>query len=83
MSVSGSKPKRWHFQNMPAVPPTTDICRGERHVGFVPTRDLGGTPREDFSGSAGICLVEFRDDNLLHLHHGLHGAVGLFAIGIA
>ena len=33
--------------------------------------------------SAGICLVEVGDDDLLHLHHGLHGAIGLFAIGIA
>src|SRR6267142_7152998 len=35
------------------------------------------------SSSAGICLVEVGDDDLLHLHHGLHGAIGLFAIGIA
>src|ERR1700726_3542877 len=25
--------------------------------------------------SAGICLVEIGDDDLLHLHHGLHGAI--------
>src|SRR4029077_20610798 len=42
-----------------------------------------GISREDFSGSAGICLVEVGDDDLLHLHHGLQGAIGLFAIGIA
>ena len=45
--------------------------------------ELVGIPREDFSGSTGICLVEVGDDDLLHLHHGLHGAIGLFAIGIA
>src|SRR5882672_8995978 len=33
--------RRWpHFQDMSAVPPTTDICRGERHVGFVHTSRL-------------------------------------------
>ena len=37
----------------------------------------------DASGSAGKCLFEVGDDDLLHLHHGLHGAIGLFAIGIA
>jgi hypothetical protein len=36
-----------------------------------------------FRGLAGVCLVEVGDDDLLHLHHGLHGAIGLFAIGIA
>ena len=36
-----------------------------------------------FRGSTGICLVKVGDDDLLHLHHGLHGAIGLFAIGIA
>ena len=39
--------------------------------------------RSSSSSSAGICLVEVGDDDLLHLHHGLHGAIGLFAIGIA
>jgi hypothetical protein len=31
-----------------------------------------------FRRSAGVCLVEVGDDDLLHLHHGLHGAIGLF-----
>src|SRR6267154_6713882 len=35
------------------------------------------------AGSAGICLLEVGDNDLLHLHHGLHDAVGLFAVGIA
>src|ERR1700722_20857062 len=46
-------------------------------------RAANSVPPEDFSGLAGICLVEVSDDDLLHLHHGLHGAIGLFAIGIA
>jgi hypothetical protein len=33
--------------------------------------------------STGICPIEIGDDDLLHLHHGLHSAIGLFAIGIA
>src|SRR5271169_1783875 len=33
--------------------------------------------------SAGIRLVEIGDDDLLHLHHSLHHAAGLVAIGIA
>src|ERR1700722_11346445 len=33
--------------------------------------------------SPGIGLVEIGDDDLLHLHHGLHDAIGLLAIGIA
>jgi hypothetical protein len=37
MSELGQKRKWRHFQNMSAVPPTTDIRRGERHVCFVPT----------------------------------------------
>jgi hypothetical protein len=37
--------------------------------------NIGGLPR--------IGLVEVGDDDLLHLHHGLHDAIGLFAIGIA
>src|SRR5450755_2884192 len=32
--------------------------------------------------SAGIRLVEVGDHDLLHLHHGLHGAIGLLAIRI-
>ena len=32
MSELGQKRKWRHFQNMSAVPPTTDIRRGERHV---------------------------------------------------
>src|SRR5712664_885135 len=39
MSVRGQKRKWWHFQNMSAVPPTTEIRRGERHVCFVPEAD--------------------------------------------
>src|SRR3977135_1084317 len=39
------------------------------------------SPVKIFRGSTRICLVEVGD--LLHLHHGLHGAIGLFAIGIA
>jgi hypothetical protein len=37
--------------------------------------NIGGLPR--------IGLVEVGDDDLLHLHHGLHDPIGLFAIGIA
>src|SRR3954468_24014896 len=33
--------------------------------------------------STGICPIEIGDDDLLHLHHGLHGSIGLFAIRIA
>ncbi len=38
---------------------------------------------EDLPGSAGVGLVEIGDDDFLHLHHGLHGAIRLLAIGIA
>jgi hypothetical protein len=31
---------------------------------------------EDFQGSAGERLVEVGNSDLLHFHHGLHGAVG-------
>src|SRR6266480_470583 len=32
--------RKWlHFQNLSAVPPTTDVRRGERHVCFVPGTD--------------------------------------------
>jgi len=40
MSGLGQKRKWRHFQNMSAVPPTTDIRRGERHVCFVPATDI-------------------------------------------
>src|SRR5882757_10610591 len=32
--------------------------------------------------STGICPIEIGDDDLLHLHHGLHGSIGFFTIGI-
>jgi len=35
------------------------------------------------SGSAGIPRVEVGDDDLLLLNHGLNGAIGLLAIGVA
>src|SRR4029079_3760239 len=33
--------------------------------------------------SAGIRPIEISDDDLLHLHHGLHGSMGFFTIRIA
>src|SRR3954462_6309174 len=55
-------------------------------TGAVLTSDSRGqqtAPPVKFSDSAGIGLVEVGNDDLLHLHHRLHGAVGFLAIGIA
>ena len=44
MSALGPKRKWQDFQNMSAVPPATDIRRGERHVCFVPICDIEANP---------------------------------------
>jgi hypothetical protein len=53
-TAMGQKRKWWHFQNMSAVPPTTEIRRGERHVCFVPIGDIPML----FN-----CLSSLRDDH--------------------
>jgi len=45
----GQKRKWRHFQNRSAVPPTTDIRRGERHVCFVPIPDLLPKAHDQFA----------------------------------
>src|ERR1700730_18670364 len=76
---------KWRACRMSARSPIAAPTRAHPKERFVPISDSARSklPREDFSGSAGICLLKVGDDDLLHLHHGLHGPIGLFAIGIA